>query len=137
MSRKSTVRDNVNGVRARLPELSDLPRGKVELAPLHHQSNVESTVDAFARSRTATFTLDTNAYSPVQDGPTEASTKRENKNPRNRDPPASSPTVLTPSTSVLRPSQRVSNIFQNFAGGSSSTVKTNGRVPTGEELSFS
>ena len=75
MSRKNTVRDNVNGVRARLPKLSDPSRNKVELAPLRDESNVTSTVDALARSRitsTTTLTSDTQARSLVQETPMEA-----------------------------------------------------------------
>lgn len=50
MPRKNAMRDSVNSVRSKLPDLSDLPREKIELALLYYESNVDETVEAFKRS---------------------------------------------------------------------------------------
>ncbi|CAF4483385.1 unnamed protein product, partial [Rotaria magnacalcarata] len=49
MPRKSTMRDNVNVVRSRLPHLSDLSREKIELVLLYYESSIDETVEAFKR----------------------------------------------------------------------------------------
>jgi hypothetical protein len=55
MPRKNTMRDNVNAVRSRLPNLSNLSREKIELALLYYESNVDETVEAFNKSRIEYF----------------------------------------------------------------------------------
>jgi hypothetical protein len=50
MPRRNAMRDNVNAVRSRLPDLSNLSREQIELALLYYESNVDETVDAFNRS---------------------------------------------------------------------------------------
>jgi len=50
MPRKNAMRDNVNAVRSRLPNLSNLSRDKIELALLYYESNVDETVEAFKKS---------------------------------------------------------------------------------------
>ncbi|CAF1378440.1 unnamed protein product [Adineta steineri] len=121
MPRKNTMRDNVNAVRSRLSHLSDLPREKIELALLYYESNVDETVKAF-ETNGANDAL--NGWTDMNNGRGHTSGKRMN-NKTNR------PLTLNTTSSsngILRPSQRVSNIFQTFAEGGTPTMTTNGIV---------
>ncbi|CAF1358954.1 unnamed protein product [Adineta ricciae] len=109
MPRKNTMRDSVNAVRSRLPHLSDLSREKIELALLYYESNVDETVAAFERDG-ALEAL--SGWSDASHSRAHTSAKRINGKPNK-------PLTLntTVPNGVLRPSQRVSSIFQTFAEG--------------------
>ncbi|CAF1327961.1 unnamed protein product [Rotaria sp. Silwood1] len=128
MPRKSAMRDNVNAVRSRLPHLSDLPREKIELALLYYELNIDETVEAFKRNG-AIEAL--GGWTEMSNGRGNASSKRTNNNTRNRNnKPSTLSTNLSlqnpPSNGILRPSQRVSNLFQTFAEGGIPTINFNG-----------
>lgn len=55
MPRKGSKNDIVSLVRSRLPQFSDLPREKIELALLYYDSDVEMTVQAFQRGKRIIF----------------------------------------------------------------------------------
>jgi hypothetical protein len=112
MPRKSAMRDNVSAVRSRLPHLSNLSREKIELALLYYESNVDETVEAF-KNDGAIEAL--SGWTEMNNSRGNSSTKRTNNKSGNRDNKSSSQTP--PSNGILRPSQRVSNIFQTFAEG--------------------
>ncbi|CAM4758093.1 unnamed protein product [Rotaria magnacalcarata] len=133
MPRKSTMRDNVNVVRSRLPHLSDLSREKIELALLYYESSIDETVEAFKRDG-AIEAL--NGWTEMSNGRGTASSKRTNNKGDNRNSnpstlPTNSSVKKPPSNGILRPSQRVSNLFQTFAeGGTPTIVTTNGSITT-------
>ncbi|CAF1263554.1 unnamed protein product [Rotaria sordida] len=128
MPRKSSMRDNVIAVRSRLPHLSDLSREKIELALLYYELNIDETVEAFKRNG-AIEAL--GGWTEMGNGRGNTSSKRTNDNTRNRN---NKPSTLStnsllqnpPSNGILRPSQRVSNLFQTFAIGGIPTITTNG-----------
>ncbi|CAF1219959.1 unnamed protein product [Adineta ricciae] len=95
--------------RSRLPHLSDLSREKIELALLYYESNVDETVAAFERDG-AVEAL--SGWSDTNHSRVHTSAKRINGKPNK-------PLTLntTAPNGVLRPSQRVSSIFQIFAEG--------------------
>ncbi|CAF3093412.1 unnamed protein product [Rotaria socialis] len=133
MPRKSTMRDNVNVVRSRLPHLSDLPREKIELVLLYYESSIDDTVEAFKRD-CAIEAL--NGWTETSNGRGTTSSKRTNNKGDNRNSkpstlPTNSSVKKPPFNGILRPSQRVSNIFQTFAeGGTPTIVTTNGSITT-------
>ncbi|UJR33359.1 hypothetical protein I4U23_020807 [Adineta vaga] len=121
MPGKNAMRDNVSAVRSRLPHLSNLSREKIELALLYYESNVDETVEAFKRNG-AIEAL--SGWTEMNNNRGNNSTKRTNNKSGNRDNKSLSQTP--PSNGILRPSQRVSNIFQTFAEGGIPTITTNG-----------
>ncbi|CAF0729547.1 unnamed protein product [Adineta ricciae] len=121
MPRKNAMRDNVSAVRSRLPDLMNLSREKIELALLYYESNVDETVEAFKRNG-AMEAL--NGWTEMNNNRGNNSNKRGNNKSSNGQKKSSSQTL--PSNGILRPSQRVSNIFQTFAEGGIPTITTNG-----------
>ncbi|CAF2463903.1 unnamed protein product [Rotaria sp. Silwood2] len=120
MPRKNATRDNVSAVRSQLPHLSNLPREKIELALHYYELNVDETVEAFKRNG-AIEAL--SGWIEMSNSRGNNSTKRANNKPTSRDNKTSSS-----SNGILRPSQRVSNIFQTFAEGGMPTITTNGNT---------
>ncbi|CAF1075637.1 unnamed protein product [Adineta steineri] len=118
MPRKNAMRDNVSAVRSRLPHLSNLPREKIELALLYYESNVDETVEAFKR----------NGAVEALSGWTEMNNGRGNNSIKRTNNKNKSSSQTPPSNGILRPSQRVSNIFQTFAEGGIPTIATNGNT---------
>ncbi|CAF0740954.1 unnamed protein product [Rotaria sp. Silwood1] len=120
MPRKNAMRDNVSAVRSQLPHLSNLSREKIELALLYYELNVDETVEAFKRNG-AIEAL--SGWTEMSNSRGNNSTKRANSKPTTRDNKTTSS-----SNGILRPSQRVSNIFQTFAEGGIPTITTNGNT---------
>ncbi|CAF0819349.1 unnamed protein product [Rotaria sordida] len=120
MPRKNAMRDNVSAVRSQLPDLSNLSREKIELALLYYELNVDETVEAFKQ----------NGAIEALSGWTEMNNNRGNNSTKrtNNKPTTSRNNKTTPSNGILRPSQRVSNIFQTFAEGGIPTITTNGNT---------
>jgi len=118
MPRKNAMRDNVSAVRSRLPQLMNAPREQIELALLYYESNVDETVEAFKQNG-AVEAL--SGWTEMNNGRGNNSNKRSNNKSGNK-----STSQTPPSNAVLRPSQRVSNIFQTFAeGGTPQTTHSN------------
>lgn len=99
------MRDNVAAVRARLPHLSNLPREQIELALIHYESNVDQTVQAFEKD---------GAFEALQ-GWVDVTNHRENGFSKKNS--TSNRKTERDSNAPLRPSQRVSNMFQMFSEG--------------------